>query len=173
MVHGNVDDVTSLKEAFKGANVIFGNTAFNIAPVIVTTDADRAKLKPNQTIREYCHDLEVQQGKNIADAAATVGDSLELFIWSSLSDVKKWSKGKYNSVYHFDSKAAVVDYIREKYPELAKKMSLLQMGFFMTNWRWGQPAVPWEKVTSDFKHFSELLTNEPASRWIHAPSHPG
>jgi len=68
-----------------------------------------------------------------------------LFIWSTLSHTKKWSKGKYTGVYHFDSKAAVVDYINEQIPELAKKMSLLQMGLFLTNWKWGQAAVPWEK----------------------------
>lgn len=136
-----------MKEAFKGANLIFGNTAFDIGPVIAPSEADLASLKPNQTIREAIFDKEVRQGKNIADAVATVGDSLELFIWSTLSHAKKWSKGKYGNVYHFDSKATVVDYIQEKYPEVAKKMSLLQMGFFMTNWMWGQAAFPWEKVS--------------------------
>ena len=76
---------------------------------------------------------------------ATV-ESLELFIWSTLSHASKWSKGRYTGVYHFDSKAAVVDYINEQYPEVAKKMSCIQMGLFVTNWKWGPGAVPWEKV---------------------------
>ena len=71
---------------------------------------------------------------------------LELFIWSSLSDAGKWSGGKYRGVLHFDSKAHVVDYIHEKYPRLGEKMSILQLGLFVTNWKWGQGAVPWEKV---------------------------
>ncbi|CZR55932.1 related to nitrogen metabolic regulation protein nmr [Phialocephala subalpina] len=145
IVPGDVDNVESLKKAFKGANVIFGNTAFNIGVIIAPTDADIAKLKPNQTTNEYVFDEEVQQGKNIVDAAATVGDSLELFVWSGLSHTKKWSKGKYTNVYHFDSKATVLDYVHEKYPDLAKKTSQLQMGLFINNWKWGQGAVPWEK----------------------------
>jgi hypothetical protein len=135
-----------LKEAFKGATLIFGNTAFEIVRIMFPSEIDLANLKPNQSMREFVFELEVQQGKNIADAVATVGDSLELFVWSSLSNTRKWSKGKYTGVYHFDSKATVVDYIHEKYPEVAKKMSQLQMGFFMTNWKFGQGAMPWEKV---------------------------
>jgi len=143
IVPGDVDDTASLKAAFQGANVIFGNTAFSTA-LATNSEEDRAKLRPNQTVREWCYELEVQQGKNIADAVATV-DTLELFIWSTLSDATKWSKGKYKGVFHFDSKAAVVDYIHERYPAVAEKMSLLQMGLFITNWQWGQGAVPWEK----------------------------
>lgn len=42
-------------------------------------------MSPGQTLREWCYELEVQQGKNIADAVATV-EGLEVFIWSGLSD---------------------------------------------------------------------------------------
>ena len=142
---GDIDDVESLKSAFQGANVVFGNTAFSTA-FATPTDADYAKLSPNQTLREWCYETEVRQGKSIADAVATV-DTLELFIWSTLSHATKWSKGKYTGIYHFDSKAAVVDYINERYPAVAKRMSMLQMGLFITNWKWGQAAVPWEKVS--------------------------
>ncbi|KUJ18857.1 NAD(P)-binding protein [Mollisia scopiformis] len=145
IVYGDVDDVDSLKKAFKGANLIFGVTAFDNMRIMFPSEADLASLKPNQTIRELPFEVEVQQGKNIADAVATVGDSLELFVFSALSNVKKWSKGKYTGVYHFDSKATVVEYINEKYPEVAKKMSVLQMGFFFQNWKFGQVGMPWEK----------------------------
>jgi hypothetical protein len=70
---------------------------------------------------------------------------LDLFIWSTLSHASKWSKGKYTKVYHFDTKAAVVSYLEEKHPEVWKKTSLLEMGIFATNWKWGRFAVPWEK----------------------------
>lgn len=104
-----------------------------------------AKLSQGQTLREWCYETELQQGKNIADAVAAV-DNLDLFVWSSLSAAKKWSRGKYSGVFHFDSKADVVDYINSVHPGLAKKMSILQMGLYVTNWKWGQAAVPWEKV---------------------------
>ncbi|KAH7327248.1 hypothetical protein BKA65DRAFT_566619, partial [Rhexocercosporidium sp. MPI-PUGE-AT-0058] len=144
IVPGDVDDVESLKSAFRGANLIFGNTAFSNA-FAMPTEADIEKLRPGQTLREWCYELEVQQGKNIVDAAASVADGLDLFIWSTLSHAKKWSKGQYAGVYHFDSKAAVTDYLNDKYSALAKKTFLLQLGLFITNWKWGQAAVPWEK----------------------------
>jgi hypothetical protein len=144
MVQGDADDTDSIKAAVQGASIVFGNTAFSTA-FAMPTAADLAKLQPGQTLREWCYETEVQQGKNIADAVASV-DTLDLFVWSSLSDAKKWSKGKYAGVFHFDSKAHVVDYINSTHPGLAARMSILQMGLFVTNWKWGQAAVPWEKV---------------------------
>lgn len=154
IVQGDSDDVESLKAAFQGAHTIFGNTAFSNA-FAQPTEADIAKLRPDQTLREWCYELEFNQGKNISDAAASI-DTLELFIWSSLSDATKWSGGKYKGVYHFDSKAHVVEYIHKTYPELSKKLSLIQLGLFITNWKWGQAAVPWEKVNFALHRISGL-----------------
>jgi hypothetical protein len=80
--------------------------------------------------------LELQQGKNIADAAATV-EGLGRYVISALCDASKWSKGKYTRNYHFDSKARIVDYIQGKYPQLAAKMSVLHVGSYMDNWKSG------------------------------------
>ncbi|KAK3647904.1 hypothetical protein LTR56_007878 [Elasticomyces elasticus] len=132
LVQGDVDDVESLKIAVRGADIIFGNTAYS-----------NESVKPGT--QQKCYELELQQGKNVADAVATVADGLEMFIWSSLSAATKWSKGRYDKVYHFDSKAHVVDYINEQHPAVAQKMSILQMGLFVNNWRWGAPSVPWHK----------------------------
>ncbi|KFY18087.1 hypothetical protein V492_00157 [Pseudogymnoascus sp. VKM F-4246] len=181
IVKGDVDDVDSIKAAVQGASIVYGNTAFSEAfsnPAM----AHIAKLSPGQTLREWCYEKELQQGKNIADAVSTV-DSLDLFIWSSLSAAKKWSGGKYAGVFHFDSKADVVEYINSVHPQLAKKMSILQMGLYVTNWKWGQASVPWEKradgsmvlripgngdvpiplvVPSDAGNFVKALTKLPA-----------
>jgi hypothetical protein len=54
---------------------------------------------------------------------------------SSLCDASKWSKGKYRGVYHFDSKAHAVEYVRELYPELGAKMSVVQLGSYLSNWQ--------------------------------------
>ncbi|KAK5679774.1 hypothetical protein LTS10_007722 [Elasticomyces elasticus] len=132
LVQGDVDDVESLKVALRGADIVFGNTAYS-----------NESVKPGT--QQKCYELELQQGKNVADAVATVADGLEMFIWSSLSAATKWSKGRYDKVYHFDSKAHVVDYINERHPAVAQKMSILQMGLFVNNWRWGAPSVPWHK----------------------------
>ncbi|TVY52925.1 NmrA-like family domain-containing protein, partial [Lachnellula suecica] len=133
ILKGDANDTESIKAAVQGADVVFGNTVFS-----------DALATPKASIWEMCYNLEFQQGKNIVDAVASVG-CLDRFIWSSLSNATKWSKGEYKGVYHFDSKAHVVDYINETYPKLAKKLSILQMGLFVTNWRWGQVAVPWGK----------------------------
>ena len=133
VVKGDLDDKESLVEAFKGADAIFTNTDF-WGPF--HNPATRAKVKPGQTINEYCHDYELQQGKNVADAAATV-DGLERFVVSAVCNAKKWSKGKYTWVYHFDAKAKIVEYIEETYPKLAAKMSVVQIGAYMTNWKMG------------------------------------
>ena len=131
MVKGDLDDKDSLISAFKGANAIFAVTDFWHP---FGDPSSKEKLKPGQSINEYCYELEVQQGKKIAQAAATV-EGLERFIFSSLSKSKYWSKGKYTGVYHFDSKADVVDYIKQELPKLAEKMSVVQIGMFMTNWK--------------------------------------
>jgi hypothetical protein len=101
-------------------------------------------LKPNQTLNNYCYELEVQKGKNIADAAMTTIETLDLLVWSSLVDVTKGSDGKYPLVYHFDAKSHVYNYIRG-IPELEKKTSQLFMGFYMDNWTKGVSRGPYRQ----------------------------
>ncbi|WYZ44353.1 hypothetical protein EsH8_VII_000789 [Colletotrichum jinshuiense] len=89
VVSADLGDKASLGAAVKGASAVFA----------VTNYWDKLDQK-----------LEVQQGKNIADAALEAG--VDHFIFSSLLDVNKLSKGVLPDVYHFDSKAAVEEYIR-------------------------------------------------------------
>ena len=131
VVKGDLNDQESLVAAFKGADAIFSNTDFWAQ---FYNPATREKLKPGQSINEYCYDLEVQQGKNVVDAAATV-KNLDRFILSAVGNAKELSKGKYTQVYHFDAKAKYVDYVRERHPELARKMSVVHIGIYMSNWK--------------------------------------
>lgn len=137
IVYGDLDDVESLIKAFTGANANFAVTDFwiHIRDASNVQKAQDAGL----SINEFAYQREVQQGKNIAAAASnpTVAKTLERFIFSSLSDTKKWSKGKYTHNYHFDSKAHVVSYIVDNLPDLARKMSTVQIGHYVTNWRSG------------------------------------
>ncbi|KAH8682397.1 NmrA-like family protein [Xylariales sp. PMI_506] len=71
--------------------------------------------------------VEIQQGKNIADAAKEAG--VKLLIWSSLYNVTKLTNGALPHVFHFDSKALVEDYIRE----LGIPATFFMPGFYMTN----------------------------------------
>ena len=82
--------------------------------------------------------MEKQQGKNIADAAALTVDSLDEngFIASTLSNAKLCSRGRFDELYHFDAKAEVFPrYVSEMYPALARKMSCVQTGFFMSSYK--------------------------------------
>ncbi|MCJ1479474.1 hypothetical protein MMC13_008160 [Lambiella insularis] len=133
VVKADLDDEESLVAAFQGAHAIFVVTDFWAH---LSNPATPALLKPGQTINEYCYEKELQQGKNSADAAATI-DGLERFIVSAVCNTKKWSKGKYTGIYHFDSKAEVVEYIQDKHPKLAAKMSVVQIGVYMNNWKMG------------------------------------
>lgn len=88
--------------------------------------------------------LETTQGKNLVDAAAST-PTLSHFIWSSLLDINKLSKGALPHVYHFDSKAAVEEYARSlpNFPA-----TYFMPGFYLSNlpgqmFRQLEPNGPW------------------------------
>lgn len=162
MVRGDLDHPDTLAAAFSGAHAIYAITDF-WQPYF--NPGTKEKLKEGQILNELCFDLEVQQGKNIANAAAKV-ETLERYVCSSLSDVKKWSKGKYTWVYHFDGKAKVVKYIKDELPELAAKMSVLQVGLYATHWQ-AAPFLAPQKVKYSHKifHWSLRLNDTLAIGW--------
>lgn len=132
IVKGDLDDIASLRAAFQGAHAIFANTDFFSHMFDGTHGPD--------TALQYAFDREVEQGMNVAHAASdpSVLGTLEHFVYSSLSDASRCSRGKYTTIYHFDSKARTIDLIKSQFPELAKRMSYLEMGHYVTNWK----AVP-------------------------------
>ena len=138
MVKGDADDKGSLISAFAGATAIFGLTDFWTP---VNDPLTQAKLESGQKINEYAYDVEIQQGKNLADAAATV-DGLEIYVMSTLPNAKKVAKGKFPHVYHVDSKPVIVEYIHNELPELAKRLSEIQLGCYMEFWKWQMPNMP-------------------------------
>ncbi|KAF1991297.1 NAD(P)-binding protein [Aulographum hederae CBS 113979] len=140
MVAADLDDAAALTAAFAGATVIYGVTDFWQG---MSNPANHAKAaKEGRTINEICYDIEVQQGRNIVDAASKTTDSLEYFVLSTLSWAKKWSKGDVTFNLHFDAKWMAVEYVRETYPELWGKTSLLQVALFATNWQSGKTMRP-------------------------------
>lgn len=130
----DLDDVESLKTAFKEANIIFSVT--NYWEPFFRPDCREQAAKEGISCRKFAYNVEVQQGKNIVDAAATVVDGLDDngFLVSTLSQAEKCSGGKYKELYHFDAKADVFPaYVQEKYPELAAKISCIHTGYFFTS----------------------------------------
>jgi hypothetical protein len=133
IVVGDIDDVPTIAKAFKGANVAFGTTDFvqHLQDPQLIARAERE----SRPINELATERESEQAKRMIDAAAANVDSLDLFILSTLSDAKGLSKGKIQYNLHFDSKWTAVEYLKDRYPALWAKTSLLQLGIFMSNWK--------------------------------------
>ncbi|KAK2596979.1 hypothetical protein N8I77_012857 [Diaporthe amygdali] len=106
VVAADLDDKPSLVKAMTGASAVFTMTNY----------WEKMDMQ-----------LEIQQGKNLADAAKETG--VNHFIWSSLLNITKLTNGKLPHVYHFDSKAIVEDYVRE----LGVPATFFMPGLFMSN----------------------------------------
>lgn len=131
IVKADLNDLTSLERAFEGASAIFGYTDF---VGIVQSPAVMGRFLAGEItapVGKAAFDIELQQGKNIADAAAGVPE-LERLVWSTLSHAKKWSRGKYTHGFHVDSKAEAAEYMFGL-NELEGKVSTVQMGCFADN----------------------------------------
>ena len=136
IVQANLHDPNTLRDVFKGANLIFSVTDF-WKPYFDPANHARAK-ELGKSVGRYAYELEYEQGKNVADAVAREVAGLDQvgFIASTLCHAGKSSKGKYKELWHFDSKADVFpSYVEEKYPELAAKSSYLHTGYFFTSWQ--------------------------------------
>ncbi|KZL81467.1 NmrA-like family protein [Colletotrichum incanum] len=135
LVSADLEDVTSLEEAFRGANVIFSVT--NYWEPFFRPDCRAKAREQGISYRRFAYDVEYRQGRNIADAAATATESLDEngFLVSTLSHARKCSGGRFKELYHFDAKADVFpDYVNENHPALAAKMSCIHTGFFYTSY---------------------------------------
>jgi hypothetical protein len=153
VVQADIDTPATLLTAFEGANAIFAVSDFW---GLYGDPANKDKAQPGQPLTVWVHEHETQQSKNIIDAAAKV-PNLERFIFSSLSDATKWSKGKYTHVYHFDSKAKAAEYGKETYPDLWAKTSIYQAGLFLSNYILNGMSPP--IMVSKSEHFL-YLANE-------------
>ncbi|KAI1422387.1 hypothetical protein F5Y12DRAFT_762868 [Xylaria sp. FL1777] len=120
-------DIASLSRAFEGAHAIFLNTDFWAAyraSAFAGDDPEKSSKIGFET--------ELQYGKNAALAAASV-PTLERLIYSALGPMKVASKGKYPISYHWETKAATVEYIKKEHPDLANKTSFIYLGAYVTN----------------------------------------
>jgi len=104
LVKADLDDKESLKLALKDAYAVFAVTNWQ------------------EVLNK---EREIQQGKNIADAAKEL--NVQHLIWSSLPNVTKNTGGKNTGVLHFDSKAVVEEYMRS----IGLPATFLLLGVFM------------------------------------------
>ncbi|MBE7182287.1 MAG: NmrA family NAD(P)-binding protein [Terriglobus roseus] len=162
LVKGDLDDEASLARAFAGAHAIFSVTDF-WQHFSNPANAEKAR-NVGRTINEYAYDLEVAQGLRIARAAASaeVAATLERFVFSSLSEARRWSGGKYEALFHFDGKAEVVNRIRSAMPGLAARMSCVQIGHYVTNWKGFDVMAPKRQPDGSYL----VLKPEPAETQV-------
>jgi len=93
VVKGDLKDKASIVKALQGTEVVFGVTNF--------WDPTVFPANPKG---------EIEQGKNLVDAAKEVG--VKFFVWSSLPNATKISNGKFTKILHFDFKVAVEEYLQ-------------------------------------------------------------
>ncbi|KAI0126513.1 NmrA-like family protein [Xylariales sp. AK1849] len=139
-VRGVTRDVSkdsSKKLADKGVDVVSADLN-DKASVVKAISGSYAVFAVTNYWEKLDMDLEIQQGKNIADASKETG--VQHLIWSSLFNVKKLTNGVLSDLYHFDSKALVEDYIRE----IGIPATFFMPGFYMTNLPGGmfKPSPP-------------------------------
>jgi hypothetical protein len=136
VVQADVNDEESLVKAF---SVRFPSLPYILQPPSNTLDQGStaiyavtdffepfAKGGPENGMK-----VEVQQGKNLANAAAKTS-TLEHYIWSTLPNGKQISKGKY-LVPHFEAKNRIDDYIKAN-KELYAKTTFLWITFYAANY---------------------------------------
>ena len=143
VVRADMGSRESLDAAFGGAQVIF---SVSDTWGIYWDPRNKDKPKPGQGMNAWAAEEETRQLKNVIEAAAEV-TTLERFVFSSLSYVKKLSKGKYTHVYHFDGKAEAEEYGRQTYPDLWAKTNVFQAGFYLSNFA-ANPMMGPKKVNS-------------------------
>lgn len=136
LISGDLDNVASLRAAFKNADAIFAVTDFwqfvqAEQHPLTFLEAEKRGVAPNVVAMEK----EEIQGRNIIDAAAAAHAEkpLHRLVVSTLSDSKKWSGGEITTNLHFDGKAHYCEYLKATYPSLAKVTSYVQVGYYLAN----------------------------------------
>lgn len=123
----DLEDVDSLIEAFKDVHSIFVNTDFWLP-----YQAALGEGRDRDTSSTIGHNTELRHARNAAIAASKT-PTLERYIYSALGPMKAASGGKYSCCYHWDSKAAAVNFVETEMPELAKKASYIYIGAYSSN----------------------------------------
>ncbi|KAJ1720377.1 hypothetical protein LPJ53_004985 [Coemansia erecta] len=103
IVRADLDSPESLRQAFRGADIVFGVTQFFQKDIL-------EKVENGDT------DAEFTQGKAIIDAA--IDEGVQSMVLSSLPSMNRISCGKYTKVLHFEGKHKVEEYLLSKGDEI-------------------------------------------------------
>ncbi|TQV93277.1 NmrA-like family protein [Cordyceps javanica] len=143
VVEADLDDPASLRAAFAGAHAVYAVTD---PLAILTAGPEKSSVaKPlplsgqekddDDDLMAWAGAIELQQLRNVADAAAAVAlpTTLERLVLSVLQDTRALSGGKYARVHHFEAKARAEAYVRETHPDLWSRTSSYVPGWFLSN----------------------------------------
>ncbi|KAJ7663069.1 NAD(P)-binding protein [Mycena polygramma] len=132
VVVGDLWNKESIKKAIRGSDAVFGITSRR---------------------------REITQGKNLVDAAKEVG--IQFFIWSSLPNATRDSKGRYSNLYHVDNKAIIEDYVRAS----GVPFAVLLTGWFLENlWKFGSLSKTDTGYTIPIPKYA--LEDEQVGTWV-------
>jgi hypothetical protein len=129
IVKADLSDPSTLSPAFKDAAIVFLNTDFWIP-----YRSELAAGKSHDEAAKIAYDIEVSHGKNVADVlieSLSSSPTLERLIYSALGPMKRASNGKYSHSTHWETKAAIVDYITDS--ALAEYSSFIYIGAYSDN----------------------------------------
>ncbi|KAJ2661907.1 hypothetical protein IWW48_002138 [Coemansia sp. RSA 1200] len=129
----DLDDIESLKQAFEGADIVFGVTVY-MQPIILSR------------IASGNIDAEFHQGKNIVDAAISAG--VKKIVFSTMYSLKELSDGKYAEAPHFESKYKIETYVKSKSPEI--RGAFIHLGSYMENFFWFSHISQEDNKTVEF-----------------------
>lgn len=151
VVHGDMSDAASIRNALTGADTVFAMTTPSFGPSAVADEYNIAKT--------------------LADAAVSVG--VNYLIFSTLPGPREISKGKYTAVTPFDAKANAEKYIRT----LPIKSAFYSPAFFMENFHTQpflgpkkQPDGTWllERPTSPHTTWAYINAGEDTGKFVGA-----
>ncbi|QIX00361.1 hypothetical protein AMS68_005878 [Peltaster fructicola] len=129
MVEADLGDVGTIERALVGVTHVFATTDSN--RTIYSAISKPEILPQGHSPRSYAYELEIQQGKNLLQAAAA-STTLRVLVWSSLTSPKKWSHGRYTKVSMWDAKEEIADMLAAD-SGIRDKLRILVLGFFTTN----------------------------------------
>ncbi|KAF2719744.1 NAD(P)-binding protein [Polychaeton citri CBS 116435] len=174
MVQADLQDVQSLKVAFKGANAIFAYTDF--AGCTQTKEAkDAVALGKARSLPEAAGEVEFMQSRNIADAAIGIGPRLERLVWSTCVDPVRVSAGKFPIVHEMQYKDKILHYMRSQ-PGLEGKVSSIAFSVFADSLVRFPQVYGWVKTESHARatyKFKVPVASEARMEWIDMQSDAG
>lgn len=128
VVRAELTDATALKAAFAGSYAIFAVT--NFWGLFSDTQNQLREEQDVTVLAGNAAAIETQMGINMVDAALAT-DTLQHYLWSTLTDAYRVSGGR-SQPPHYESKAKVTRYIKSK-PELLAKTTFVWCSYYATN----------------------------------------